>query len=121
MMKIQKFAAAKGTFLEVKPDAGFKSATLVAVDATNGIVFDTKGKRNIDIVFVASNAATSAKDITIKAPTKGGYAASDTDLTLSVPAGGIALARVSTAKYANNDGSVVITGGSADIKVQAIY
>lgn len=123
MMKlnIQTFAAATGTFLKVREDEGFKAVTMVAVDGTSGIVFDTKGKKNDDIVLIATNAnASAAKDVTIKAPTKGSYAAADSDLTLSLAAGGVAIARISTAKYANNDGTIVITGGSADVKVQAI-
>ena len=82
MINTQKFAAAKGTFLEVKPDAGFKTITFVAVNASDGIIFDTKGKKNIDLLFVATNSNTAEKAITIKAPTNGGYAASDSDLTL---------------------------------------
>lgn len=120
-LNIQMFAAATGTFLNVKEDEGFKAVNLVAVNASDGIVFDTKGKKNCDIVLIAQNTNTSAvKEITIKAPTNGGYAAADSDLKLSLTANAIAVARISTAAYANNDGTVVVMGASTDVKVQGI-
>ena len=122
MMNIQKFATVSGTTMKVKEDEGFKALTLLAVDATDGITFNTKGLNNDGIVLIAQNTnASAAKTVVIKAPTNGSYAAADADLTLSLPAGGIAVARISTAIYANNDGKVVVSGGSADVKVQAIY
>ena len=121
MMNIQRFAAATGTFVQVKEE-DLKVLTLVAVDATAGIVFDTKGKNNDGLVIVAQNTnASAAKNVTIKAPTTGSYAKADEDITLSVAAGGIAVARISTAKYADNTGKVTVTGGSADVKVQMVY
>jgi hypothetical protein len=122
MMNIQKFATVSGTTMKVKEDEGFKTLTLLAVDATDGITFNTKGLNNDGIVLIAQNTnASAAKNVVIKAPKNGSYAAADADLTLSLPAGGIAVARISTAAYANNDGTVVVSGGSADVKVQAIY
>lgn len=116
-------AAATGTWLQVKPDAGFKKLTLVAVDATDGIKFTIpRGAADESIVLVAQNThGSAAKNVVIKAPTDGGYAATDTDITLSLGAGEIAVCRIETARFANRDGSIVVTGASADVKLQAIY
>ena len=116
-------AAATGTWLQVKPDEGFKALTLVAVDATDGIKFQIpRGAADEYIVLVAQNThGSAAKNVVIKAPTNGGYAATDTDVTLSLAAGGIAVCRIETARFANKDGSIVVTGASADVKLQAIY
>ena len=120
-MNIQKFAADEGTTLKVREDEGFLALTPVAVDTTDGIKFNLKGVKNDYLLLVAvSEEASEAKDVTIKAPTNGSYAAADADLTLSLAAGGVAVARISTAKYLNNDGTLIITGGSTNIKVQAI-
>ena len=116
-------AAATGTWLKVKPDEGFKKLTLVAVDATDGIKFAIpRDAADEYIVLVAQNThGSAAKNVVIKAPTDGGYAATDTDVTLSLTAGDIAVCRIETARFANRDGSIVVTGASADVKLQAIY
>ena len=121
MMNIQRFAAAEGTTLKVREDEGFIALDPVAVDATDGIEFNLKGVKNDYLLLIAiSEEASNAKEVTIKAPTNGSYAAADADLTLSLAAGGMAVARISTAKYLNNDGTLVVTGGSTNIKLQAI-
>lgn len=121
MMNIQRFAAAEGTTLKVREDEGFIALDPVAVDATDGIEFNLKGVKNDYLLLIAiSEEASDAKEVTIKAPTNGSYAAADADLTLSLAAGGMAVARISTAKYLNNDGTLVVTGGSTNIKLQAI-
>lgn len=121
MMNIQRFAAAEGTTLKVREDEGFIALDPVAVDTTDGIEFNLKGVKNDYLLLIAiSEEASDAKEVTIKAPTNGSYAAADADLTLSLAAGGMAVARISTAKYLNNDGTLVVTGGSTNIKLQAI-
>lgn len=121
MMNIQRFAAAEGTTLKVREDEGFIALDPVAVDTTDGIEFNLKGVKNDYLLLIAiSEEASDAKEVTIKTPTNGSYAAADADLTLSLAAGGMAVARISTAKYLNNDGTLVVTGGSTNIKLQAI-
>lgn len=116
-------ATATGTWLKVKPDEGFKKLALVAVDANDGIKFVMpRDAADEYIVIVAQNTnASAAKNVVIKAPTNGGYAATDTDMTLSLAAGEIAVCRIESARFANKDGSIIVTGASADVKVQAIY
>lgn len=122
MMKIQRFAAAEGKFTKVRNQAKALGANLVAVDATDGIIFDTKGYSNDKIMFVFQNThATTAKDVVLKAPATGGYAAADADLTVSsLAAGAVGVAFVETAKYADNSGKIKFTGGSADVKVGGV-
>lgn len=120
-MNIQRFAVATGKFVTIKNEIKEVDSSLVAVDATDGLQFDCKEYSNDRLMFIIENSATSAKKASIKAPTKGGYAAEDVDLELSIAAGKKAVAYVETARYANTDGSIVITGASADIKAVAVY
>lgn len=121
-MKLQRFAAATGKFTKLRNQAKAAGSDLVAVDATDGIIFDTKGISNDKILFVFQNThATTAKDVVLKAPATGGYAKADADLTVSsLAAGAIGYAWVETAKYADNTGKIKFTGGSADVKVAGV-
>lgn len=122
MMKIQRFAAATGKFITVKNQSKALGSNLVAVDATDGIIFDCKGYSNDKLMFVFQNThATTAKDVVLKAPATGGYAKADTDITVSsLAAGAVGVAWVETARYADNTGKIKFTGSSADIKVAAV-
>lgn len=71
-------------------------------------------------VFFAENTGTAAGTIKVKAPTSGSYAATDTDLSKSLAAGEKAVIRIESARFANNDGTVIIIPSSTDIKVAAI-
>lgn len=123
MMNIQRFAAATGKVVTLKNSGKSLESDLTAVDATAGIVFNVKNYSNERLFLIFKNTeASTAKDVVIKKPTNGGYAAADTDLTISsLAAGGVAGAWVETAKYANQDGTIVCTGGSANVKAVAIY
>ena len=122
MMKLQRFAAATGKFTKLRNEAKAAGSDLVAVDATDGIIFDTKGYSNDKILFVFQNThASTAKDVVLKAPATGGYAKADADLTVSsLAAGAIGYAWVETAKYADNAGKIKFTGSSADVKVAGV-
>lgn len=122
MMKIQKFAAATGKFVELNNELVALGSNLVAVDTTNGIKFDCKKYPNDRLMFIFQNTeAETAKDIKVLKPTSGGYAAADTDIVVEdLAAGAVAVAYVETAKYANNDGSIYCIGESANVKVAAV-
>lgn len=124
MMKLQLFAVAEGKFVELNNEiSALGSSNLVAVTSTtDGIKFDCKNYPNDRLMFVITNAhASTAKDAKILKPSNGGYAAIDADLEIAdIAAGGYAVAYVETAKYANNDGSIVITGESTDIKAVGV-
>lgn len=97
--------------------------TLVAAtSASDGFKF--KMPRISDeyvVVIVRNTNANTAKNVTIKAPTKGGYAAVSSDLTASLAAGEERVFRLESARYANNDGTVVIIPGSTDVTAAVIY
>lgn len=121
-MNIQRFAAATGKFVAVKNEIKEVNESLVAVDATEGLKFDCKEYSNDRLMFIIENShASAAKKAAIKAPTNGSYAAEDVDLELDIAAGKQAVAYVETARYANTDGSIIITGASTDIKAVAVY
>ena len=122
-MRLQRFAIATGKVVSLRNTGKSLESDLTAVDATAGIKFDVKGCSNERLYLIFKNTeASTAKDVVIKAPTKGGYAAADADITISsLAAGGVAGAWVETAAYANTDGTIVCTGGSANVKAVAIY
>lgn len=112
--ELEPIKAAVNTLTEV---------TLVAAtSASDGFKF--KMPRISDeyvVVIVRNTHATAAKNVTIKAPTKGGYAAVTSDLTESLAAGEERVFRLESARYANNDGTVVIIPASTDITAAVIY
>lgn len=122
-MELQRFAIATGKVVSLRNAGKSLESDLTAVDATAGIKFDVKNYSNERLYLIFKNTeASTAKDVVIKKPTNGGYAAADADLTISsLAAGGVAGAWVETAKYANQDGTIVCTGGSANVKAVAIY
>lgn len=123
MMNIQRFAAATGKVESIKGKILGLESKLVAV-TSDGIVFDVKNCSNDRICIVFKNThATVAKDVKVLKPTTGGYAAASSDLVLEdlAAAGGVAAAWVETAAYANNDGTIVCTGESTDVKAVCLY
>lgn len=115
-------AAATGKFLRVMNDVKAIASNLVAVDATDGIKFDCKNYPNERILFIVVNTeAANAKDVTLCKPTTGSYAAADADVKLEdLAAGAEAVIFAETARFANNDGSIIIKGESANVKAVAI-
>lgn len=121
MMNIQLFAAATGKVVTIKNELKVLGSNLVAVDGASGIEFDVKNYPNDRLMFVFQNThASTAKNGIVLAPTNGGYAAEDTDITTEIAAGGIGVAYVETAKYVNNNGKIICKGSSTDIKVVAV-
>ena len=100
-----------------------KSLDIVTPSAVaDGVKFIVpKDSKLEDIVIVAQNSGSSAQTVVVKAPTDGGYAATDKDLTLSIAAGGIAVVRVESAKYFNKDNTVVVTSNATTTKIALAY
>jgi hypothetical protein len=122
MMNIQRFAVATGKVVNLRNTIKSLESDLTAVDATAGIKFDVKNLSNERVYILFKNTeASTAKDIKVLKPTTGGYAAADTDLSVSLAAGGVGGAWVETARYANTDGTIVCAGGSANVKAVVIY
>ena len=116
-MAVAKGNCIKCNFNEVK------ELTLVAPTAVaDGVKFEVpKDAKLEDIVIIAQNTGNAAQTVVVKAPTDGGYAATDKDLTLSIASGGIAIARVESAKNFNKDNSVLITSNATTTKVALAY
>ncbi len=120
-MELQRFAAATGKVAKLRNTLKSLESDLTAM-TSDGIVFDVKGLSNERAYIIFKNGGNAAVTTKVLKPTNGGYAAADADLTISsLAAGGVAGAWVETAKYANQDGTIVGTGGSANVKAVAIY
>ena len=100
-----------------------KELTMVAPSAVaDGVKFDVpKDAKLEDIVIIAHNTGSAAATVVVKAPTEGGYAATDSDLSVSVAAGAIAIVRIESARFFNKDNSVVVTSSATSTKVALAY
>jgi len=97
----------------ITPDAG-KSVTTTGIE----IKMPEKDLRTAIVLFNTGNAAINA---TLMAPSEeaGTYARSDKDITVSVPAGNVALVPIESAKYATKDLIVKIKASAEGLKVVA--
>ena len=109
------------TPIEAKYNAITKTNFEVATSATDVFELKLKGSDEYALVIVTNTEASTAKKITVKAPTNGSYASADTDLELSLSAGDTAVIRIESARYANTDGTVVIIPEATTVKAVAIY
>lgn len=114
---------AKKTMTPVK--AGYNAITKVAYEtaaaANDGFELKLKLKSTDELtVILVTNSDTAAKTITVKAPTKGSYAAASSDLSLSLAAGDTAVIRLESAKYANNDGTVLLIPEATTVKAVVV-
>lgn len=118
-MAVKDIIPQKVDFNSIK-NITFEAAT-VAGDGCKFIVpRDIAGSEYLTIL--AQNTGTAAYDVSVKAPTNGSYAAADSNLTLAdVPANGIVAIRVETAKFANNDGSIILIPENVGVKFAVIY
>jgi hypothetical protein len=91
-----------------------------AVDATYGAEFEMSG-RDDKVVVLIQNAATAAKNVTIKA---GNGIQGVNDYVESVPASSTTAIVLESGRFKNvsgeDKGKVIIMGASADIKVAVI-
>lgn len=116
-MAVAEGKTVKCNFNEIKT-LDFVAPSVVA----DGVKFSVpKDAKLEDIVIIAQNGGSSAQTVVVKAPTDGGYAATDTDLSVSVAAGGIAIIRVESARYFNKDNSVVVTSNATTTKIALAY
>lgn len=100
-----------------------KELTMVAPTAiADGVKFDVpKDAKLEDTVIIAHNTGSAAQTVVVKAPTEGGYAATDTDLEVSVAAGAIAIVRIESARFFNRDNSVVVTSNATTTEIALAY
>ena len=105
--------------------APYNEATTIAFEsataAADGFEYTLQGSDEYTLFVVQNTHGSAAKTITVKAPTNGSYAATDTDLVKSIASGAFAVIRVESARFANNDGTIKLIPESTDVKVVAIY
>lgn len=93
------------------------TALSAAVDAADGAEF-VMDERDDKYLILVQNAATAAKDVTIKA---GNGIQGVNDLTRSIAASSFTFVQIESGRFKNvtgaDKGKVIITGASADIKV----
>lgn len=89
--------------------------------STEGMEFKLPRTSDEYVVALVQNTDTAAHTFTVKAPANGSYCASDSDETISLASGETAIFRFESARFANNDGTVVCLADNAKIVVAVIY
>lgn len=89
--------------------------------ATDGLRFKLPKVTEEYLVVIVANTGTSAYDVALKAPTAGSYAAASSDQVLELGAGEHAIIRIESARYANNDGTVVLVPENVAVKAAVLY
>ncbi|MBQ9701359.1 MAG: hypothetical protein IJV71_12155 [Lachnospiraceae bacterium] len=92
-----------------------------ATTAKDGIRFVLPSADESLVIVVQNTSSDSKSTITLKAPTNGSYAATTSDESLELEAGESALIRIESAKYANNDGTVVLVPSALTVKAAVLY
>ncbi len=92
-----------------------------ATTAKDGIKYKMPAADESVVVVVQNTSNDSKSSITLKAPTNGSYAATTEDTTVELEAGESALIRIESAKYANNDGTVLLVPSALTVKAAVLY
>lgn len=92
-----------------------------ATSAAEGFSFKLPRASDEYVVVIASNTSSTPYNITIKAPTSGSYAASSTDEVFQIGANETAALRFESARWANNDGTVVLIPENVAVKIAVLY
>lgn len=116
-MAVKELTPVKGVLNKIT-EFTFEAATV----ASDGMQFKLPRMSDEYVVVIAKNSdASTAYDLTIKKPTKGSYAAASADEVHELAAGEYAIFRFESAKFANNDGTVLIVPENAAVKVAVLY
>lgn len=73
------------------------------------------------VIVLVQNTGGSPYNFTVKKPTKGSYYAAGGDAVHSVPAGGFGFFRFESAKWANNDGTMLFLPENVAVKAAVLY
>jgi len=106
---------------EVKYNVITEFAFETADSATDGFEFAMKNSDEYVNVIVYNSDESTEYDITIKAPTNGGYFASSADETHELAPGEYAQIKIESARFANNKGIVKLIPKNVAVKVAALY
>lgn len=115
-MAVKEMTPVKGSVNEITKFA-FEAATT----ASDGMSFKLPKVTEEYLVVIVTNTGSSAYDITLKAPTKGSYAAASSDKVMELGAGECAVIRIESARYANNDGTVILVPENVAVKAAVLY
>lgn len=92
-----------------------------ATSTTDGFKFTMPHTDENVTVLIANTSADTAYDITLKKPATGGYAASSGDVKVELAAGEYAAIKIESARFANNDGTVILIPENAAVKAAVLY
>ncbi len=111
--------------LQINPVKG-EINTLIKFKAvassTEGMEFKLPRTSDEYVVILAENTdSANAHTFTVKAPANGSYCAAGSDETVSLTAGETVMFRFESARFANNDGTVVCVADNAKVVVAVIY
>lgn len=96
----------------------FEAATV----ASDGLQFALpRASDEYVVVLVQNTDTTNAHDFTVKAPTKGTYAAADSDETHKMAAGGFAIFRFESARWVDKDGTILFVPANVAVKAVVLY
>lgn len=115
-MAVKAMTPVKGELNKVTKFA-FEAASVAA----DGLVFTLPRMSDEYVVVLVQNTGGSAYNFTVKAPTKGSYAASSSDEVFSLGAGEFGVFRFESAKWANNDGTINLVPGNAAVTAVVLY
>ena len=114
-MAVKEMTPVKGELNKITPVV-FDAATT----ASDGMQFKLPRVSDEYVIVLVHNTGTGAGKFTVKKPTKGSYFASASDCEHSLAAGEIAFFRLESAKWANNDGTILCVPESTAVKAAVL-
>lgn len=115
-MAVKEMTPVKGELNKVT-----KFAFEAADSAADGFVFTLPRMSDEYVVVLVQNTGSGAGSITVKKPTKGSYFASASDEVHELAAGEFGIFRFESAKWANNDGTILCVPSAATVKAVVLY
>ena len=115
-MAVKAMTPKKGELNKVTSFA-FEAADSVA----DGFVFTLPRVSDEYIIVLVHNTGSGAGTFAVKKPTKGSYYASASDEVHELAAGEFGVFRFESAKWANNDGTIMCVPGAATVKAAVLY
>jgi hypothetical protein len=115
-MAVTNMNPVKGNLNKITPFA-FEAAS----SAADGFAFKLPRATDEYVIVLVQNTGSGAGTFTVKKPTRGSYFASASDETHSLAAGEFAIFRFESAKWANNDGTILCVPGATTVKAVVLY
>lgn len=116
-MAIKEMTPVKGA-LNKMTDFSFEAASV----ASDGMQFALPRMSDEYVLVLVQNTDTAnAHQFTVKKPSNGSYYASASDEVHSLAAGAFAVFRFESAKWANNDGTILCVPETTAVKAVVLY